>query len=310
VQRYTYAVTPYAIQPVITANGYGLDPVLTNVTFCVGQQIAFNFGFVYTQSRFPSYVSSTNALCNWTLPDKFVNVAITNYMHSLGTNAADCVYYTNNPSLLTTTNSPCTCWYINGTGGAVSMNSSLYFNGKTVSVAAIGQIGIYRPSTTNFVQFLNDVRWSFPYLAADMSWKESLVSTINGQFGITQLLLGTGIYFDTGGVYALDGNTTIYGENGNNAAQPYDVNNIGSHIVQFLDTPQAPALSLNLTFKNYLVFQPSGNNSIFVTIATNGWYVNASYSLISDVTTPTNLAPASSPANSDEFPIWTIYHPE
>jgi hypothetical protein len=304
VQSYTYPMsgaTEYQAQ--IQANGFTLDPVNTNATFCVGQQITFTLIF----SPIFSFGNGTSLnigdeFCSWTLPAKFVNVATPI--------AFGCTNYTTNYSLLDTTNNTCTCWYVNGSGGTVSVGAYLIMpNGKSVSVAAIGQFAIYRPSLSAFNQQFYDLTWAFPYLGADMSWTMNVDSTFNGQYGITQLLLGTGVYYNTDGQYFLDGNSPIYGEINTNGPSPYYTNNIGSQTLTFQDTPSAPTTSLNLTFQDYLVFQPVGQNSIFVTLATNGWSVNASVNPLTGVLTPSNISPAIIPVDSDVFPYWNEYRP-
>jgi hypothetical protein len=287
----TYTAYPSKIPVMLTANG--IDLSTNNPTFCVGQQIRFSLNFS------PTLTPSTG-IYSWTLPAKFVNVATP---ISFG-----CTDYTTDYSLLDTTNNSCTCWYVNGSGGSVSVSALLFMpNGKPVSVAAIGKFTIFRPSLSDFDQQLYDLTWNFPTLRADMSWKMNVDSTFNGQYGITQLLLGTGIYYGTGGQYVLDGNSPIYGEIGTNGPVPYYTNDPGSQALRFLDSPSAPTTSLNLTFKDYLRFQPSGNNSIFVTLATNGWSVNASVNPLTGTLTPTNIPPAIQPVDSDEFPVWYAY---
>jgi hypothetical protein len=289
---YTHTVVPTQIPVTLTANGNDLSQ--TNPTFCVGQQIIFALNISAT------YMSG---LFQWTFPDKYVNAVSP-------PNSARCIICTDNSSLLVSTNNSCTNWYVNGTGGTVNVGASLIMpNGQSVALAALGQFTIYRPTNSDFTPILNNLTWSFPNLQAAMSWNETLDSEYDGQFGITQLLLGTGIYYGTGGQYVLDGNTAIYGETGTNGPSPYSTNDPSQQTLHFLDTPNAPTLSMNLTFQDYLVFQPAGNNSIFVTIATNGWFANASVSL-SGVITPASLQPASDPVDSDVFPTWTENRPE
>lgn len=118
--------------PQIQANGILLDPVKTNATFCVGQQIAFSF-ILNTPYGMPCL--TTNLLCNWTFPDKFVNSIIPNPPGS--------TIYTNNPSLLVTTNASCTNWYVNGSGGTVSVGANLILpNGKSIGISAAGKFTI------------------------------------------------------------------------------------------------------------------------------------------------------------------------
>jgi hypothetical protein len=131
--------TEYQAQ--IQANGTTLDPSKINATFCVGQQINFTLDLAIVFGNNGTQVSFTNVLCNWTLPAKFVNVATPNSA------AVPCTNYTTNYSLLDTTNNSCTCWYVNGSGGNVSVGASLIMpNGKSVSLAALGQFAIYSPS--------------------------------------------------------------------------------------------------------------------------------------------------------------------
>jgi hypothetical protein len=66
---------------------------------------------------------------------------------------------------------------------------------------------------------------------------------------------------------------------------------------------------MDSTFQDYLVFQPVGQNSFFVTLATNGWSVNASVNLLTGVLTPSNIPPALIPMPSDVFPYWDEYRP-
>ena len=143
-----------------------------------------------------------------------------------------------------------------------------------------------------------------------MTWNVTVNSEFDGQFGIIQLLLGTGLYYGTGGEYVLDGSTEIYGPPNTNGPSSYRTNNPATHVLGFLDTPSAPAtpcVDMNLKFKDYLRFQPAGG--IFVTIATNGWYVDASACLLTGAS-KTNCPPASPYTDNDEFPVWQYYRPE
>lgn len=80
----------------------------------------------------------------------------------------------------------------------------------------------------------------------------------------------------------------------------------------FLDTPMAPAtpcVDMNAVFKDYLRFRPTGSSSIWVTIATNMWYMNGSACLWSGMT-QSNLPPAGPLTDNDEFPVWPDHFPE
>jgi len=200
------------------------------------------------------------------------------------------------------TNMTTGCWFVNGSGGSAGIAMNLHMsNGQYVNVAANGNYTIYKPSFSPITPLLNDIYFSFPYLNADMSWRVTVNSKYDGQYGITQLLLGTGIYYGTGGQYILDGSSEIYGEYGTNGPSPYTADDPSTHGLRFQDSPRVPAYSMNLKFKDYLRFQPNGG--IYVTIAKNGWHVKASASL-SGVVTPSTLPPATPLVDSDEFPVW------
>ena len=128
-------------------------------------------------------------------------------------------------------------------------------------------------------------------------------------YGITQLLFGTGFYYNTSGQYVLDGNTEIYGTPQSNGPSSYDPNDSSSQTLNFLDTPTAPAtpcVDMDIQFKDYLRFQPAGDGSIFITIAINGWHVNASACLLTGIS-GSDAPPATAPVDSDEFPLWNTY---
>ena len=293
---YTFTLTANKYTPVIAARGNGNnydDLSVTNPKFCVGQQLTFWMNWN------PPTTNIDNIF--WHLPDKYVNQP-TNY-------SATCTTYVNNDNLLT--NATTQCWYVRDPGGACSVRETLHFaNGQSVNIAAAGNFTIYRPSFTNFTQQTYQLRWDFPSLSwfnADMFWNVTVNSKYDGQYGFTQLLLGTGVYYGTGGAYVLDGDSEIYGESGNNGPSIYKANDPNYQTLTFQDDPGAPTYSMNLDFQDYLRFQPSGDGSIFVTIGKNGWSVNADYSVLSGIFTPTNIPPATRPVDNDEFPKWNTY---
>jgi len=244
---------------------------------------------------------------NWQLPGTFVNY----YFQASPPDGS--VNYFKHSDLLQNTNTT-SCWFVSGTGGKVGMNLNLHFNnGQYASVAAVGNIAIYRPTFTNFTQMTYDLNWNFPSLSwfnADMGWNVTVNSKYDGQYGITQLLLGTGIFsYGTGGKYVLDGYSEIYGETGARGPATYVANNIGTHTLRFEDSPGAMVYSMGLDFNDYLRFKPDGGDSIYVTIGKNGWSVNASYDVLSGTFTPTNISPATRPVGSDEFPQWQTLRP-
>ena len=58
--RYSYSVTPYKMEAILSANTYDLSE--TSPTFCVGQQITFS---LYVPALY------VNAAVNWNLPKTF-----------------------------------------------------------------------------------------------------------------------------------------------------------------------------------------------------------------------------------------------
>jgi hypothetical protein len=144
-----------------------------------------------------------------------------------------------------------------------------------------------------------------------MTWDVTLNSKYDGSFGVTQLLDSEYIPYDTDGEAWLDGNSEVYGTT-NNAPDQYTATNSASfHVTTLDDHPNAPAtpcVTMKANFTDYLRFQPVGDGSIFVTIATNGWYMDGAACLISGVSSD-NLPPASSPVDNDDFPLWSNYRP-
>jgi len=289
--------------PYISANGTDLRT--TAPVFCVGQHLTFQLAFEPTLT-FVDHVS------HWKLPDKFVNEPWqTLYSGPEGSYPLGSVNYRVNANLLT--NLATSCWYVNGPSGLVSIGTNIRFsNGQLASLAANGTFSIYRPSFSNFLATANGFTWNSPWLEGAMAFNVNLNSTNSGYFGITQLIYGTGLYYGTAGEFWLDGNSEIYGEPGSNGPKWYDPGDAATHGVSLIDGPSAPAapcVDMNATFKDYLRFMPAGASNIFVTIATNGWFMDGSACLIGGMTR-SNLPPAVAPANTDEFPQWVHHMPE
>jgi hypothetical protein len=279
--------------PSITANNINLS---TNTPeFCVGQQV--NFGVSWNAT--PSYCNSVQ---HWTIPDKYVNET-RDYSYS-------CTTYVKDTDLLT--NSTIQCWYVNGSGGKASIGMNLQFaNGQTASIATDGSFTIYRPSFTGFHNFANGFSWSTPFLNAITDWDVTLNSKYDGAFGYTQILNSDNpnSYYYTGGFNYLDGNSEIYGNQITNGPQQYIVTNLVSHFLTFQDSPQslaAPCATMAANFSDYLRFQPAGG--IYVTIATNGWYMNGSACLTGPIS-PDDLPLAGNLINDDTFPTWVSTRP-
>jgi hypothetical protein len=125
---------------------------VTNPEFCAGQLVNFKFDGLPTGSV-------VSMLGNWNLPSKYVNeqwqlqqwivtdpTSGSGYLQSYGS-----VNYRINAALLQNTNQT-SCWFVNGNGGPIVVSLNLQFNnGQYVSVAASGNISIYRPTNSNFL---------------------------------------------------------------------------------------------------------------------------------------------------------------
>jgi len=315
---YMFSVNATKYTAQIQANGVALDPVLTNATFCVGQQINFKLGFS------PS-LSFTNQLCEWTLPPTFVN--------SSTTNSAGCIKYTNDSSLLVTTTNSCANWYVNGPGGAVNVGASMLMpNGHSVSIAALGQFAIYRPQLTSLVPSTNiaivletnnspniymgvggsmnqkgGMQWNL-YVSVNTNFQgqATYVQLLNQSYSWDEPYLLTGIthYDTTDNEYWLD-NTYPY-----LAAGPFPVAGAAINLNwNFGDSPDISGPLYSFAdcidiFKTYVCFQPNGG--IPVTIGRVDWAWNGMTVLSNGIwsLTISNIVMPTLDGADDTFPQW------
>ena len=289
---------------VITAstNGTAVDLSTTKPEFCVGQQVTF------TLAGLPMG-SISNMVGKWQLPTNYVNNV---YQQFVLFSPAPTVYDVN-PGLLANTNQV-SCWYVKGNGGHIMVGLSLLFNnGQYANVAANGDFAIYRPTFSGFQNDGNGLDWDSPYLVGTMDWDVNLDSKYDGLFGVTQTLNSNNENSDyyTGGFDTLDGDTEIYGTPNTNGPSIYIASDpIIKHNIFFGDAPKAiaaPCANMIVNFNDYLRFKPGvlpNDGNIYVTIATNGWYVNGSACLIGSIS-PNDLPPATAPVNNVAFPTWT-----
>jgi hypothetical protein len=292
VQKYTLTLTA-------STNGTAVDLLTTNTPeFCVGQYVTFAL------NGLPTDGSIVDMVGNWQLPTKYVNEV---YQPFALFSPASTVYDIN-ASLLANTNQT-SCWFVNGSGGAVSIGLNLHFNnGQYASVAAAGNISVYRPTFSHFHNDQNGFSWGTAKLVGVMEWDVKLDSKYDGLFGVTQLLNTDNENSDyyTGGYDFLDGSTEIYGTKATNGPSTYTVTDNNSHSIDFYDSPADiafPCANMMANFTDYLRFQPSGSGNIYVTIATNGWYMNG-HACLGGSISPDALPPATAPVNSDTFPTW------
>ncbi|MGP8199558.1 MAG: hypothetical protein ACLQU4_08675 [Limisphaerales bacterium] len=305
-------------QAQILANGSALDPVATNATFCVGQQITFTYQLVNldTSQVFPC----ANASYNWTLPNP------NQYFTSFTNNSAGCPIYTNNARVLGS-KAPA-CWYVGGTGGSVTVG--VYFqlpNGSYTTIPAIGQFAIYRPTLEGFTNDPPAMITNYGgYLSlgtgniGGMSYEVDVLSSSAGCADILQLINRNGnsgaIPVTTSGQYWLD--TCQFYLSGTS-----DPDNVRVVLVDE-DTPllftDDPAIGLNYLypiyttsvsdqFVDYVAFRPgsrNANTNIYVTLGKAAWswsglttWSNGQWSTPSGgVAWPSNFD------SSDDFPQW------
>ena len=219
---------PYITLSTVTTNNVNLDTNTPEV--CVGQNVAF-------QLAFDPSLSYLDLAGQWHLPDKFVNEGYTPFVLF----SPKPTLYRVNDGLLRNTNAT-SCWYVNGHGGGVSIGANLHFsNGQYVSIAAMGDFTVHRPSSSDFVRIANEFVWDAPELTGDMQWKVKLNSKYDGLFGTTQLLSADGGLYDTGGSVFLDGDSEIYGEpDSKGIAKSYILLSTDplAHITSLFDTPR------------------------------------------------------------------------
>ena len=294
--HYSFNVQAQDVQLHILANGIDLS---TNTPeFCVGQQVIFT-------AQFDPPIDYSNIVAHWHLPDKYVNETNQSFLLE----SPYPTVYDINQDLLT--NLTTSCWYVNGTGGTVSIGMDLLLpDGHSIPVAAKGNFTVYRPTLSNFQALDNGFTWNSPTLQGQMDWSTTINSKYDGFIGVTQLLNANGGVYDTDGEDFLDGNTEIYGEPNetNGLGEIYVTNNIATHTTIFDDNPSsvaAPCVNMVANFKDYIRFKPgvAGDTNIWITLGTNGWTMDGQACLVIG-TSYTNLPPASTPINTDEFPEW------
>ncbi len=316
---YTFSFNYMECTPLIAANGTNLDTVTTNATFCVGQQINFTLGFSGSTLGTVSY---SNELCNWSLPATFVNRPIS---------SGFCTNYTNSSSLLVTTNSPCTCWYVNGSGGTASVGANVIVpTGKSFHIAALGQFAVVAPTIDDF-QPPNSLQVIFntnngASVSAPVTFNTYVLppSDFSGTATYAQLVESSDSYY-----------TSVYGlaiHNGESTGGNFWLDN---NYPYALDTPQflswdddpvkfvthndhpglepgqfpfCTSISITNLFKTYLQFQPTGGIPVTIGRIDWGWSCNATESNGMWSWTLTTNQPAPNWSDST-FPLWTnVFH--
>jgi hypothetical protein len=286
---FTFSVGGQKYPLTILANGNDLS--VTNPVFCAGQQIDFSLDGL-------PLGSIVSMLGQWGLPTKYVNEQWQHTRNNFGiTVPYGSINYRVNSSLLQNTNQT-SCWFVNGSGGHVTVGLNLQFpNGQYVSVAANGDFSIIKPHITRialqnppFGGTVSVVPGELRLLNNAMSYHAYISKTYPGQFGITQLIkrfywtiLGptfVPIWSSTHGDYWLDtseyydGLTSItLNENEYPSQDEY------SSYSDLTDGPGFGMLmigaSCEVHCRDYIRFTPSGSGSIPVTIERVDWSWNS-----------------------------------
>lgn len=312
----------------------GLTTATTNANLdtdvpevCVGQQATFVLNGL-------PMGSISNMVGRWTLPAKYVNAKL-QYI-----NGVTSPNYFVNDWLLQNTNQT-SCWFVNGNGSHVLVGLNILFtDGQYASVAANGDITVYRPSFQDFSTansgggFTNSARtfiWDGNILSYGNEstgehaqfWSAMINSKYNGAIGILQLVNAEYTQnfgwcpdcrdtLNTGGDSWLDGTPTGSYQDPNNYTEfTYLTSVISSHTIDISDQPEgnlwvASPINVRLfgQFSDYLRFIPSGSSSISITLATNSWSMEGLAKVTGGIVT--NSTPIPTPlVTSDSFPVWT-----
>ena len=311
----------YKLTLTATTNNTTVDLSTNTPEFCVGQYVTFAANWDST----PPGIIDVDTISHWTLPAKYVNESWQQTTITFNQPYGS-INYRINSALLQNTNQT-SCWFVNGQGGTAGINMNLHFsNGQYVSIAAVGDFTIYRPTFSGFQNLQNgfspfptyykypsdDFGVMVPFFEGNMRWRVTLDSKYDGLFGVTQLLTSDTSPYDTGGVPWLDGDSEIYGT-ATNGPDGYTADNPSTHDTILEDHPRDSVIvtgcsTMKAGFDDYLRFMPSGNNSIYITIGKSGWYMDGAACRDTGIT-KSNLPPASRMVGLDDFPVWTGVRP-
>ncbi|MGH7988844.1 MAG: hypothetical protein ACREDS_01430 [Limisphaerales bacterium] len=262
-----------------------------------------------------------NMVGNWNLPGEFVNEQWQNQEWvvtdpSIGAGYYEpygSVNYRIDSGLLANTNIT-SCWFINKPGGSVSVGVNLQFsNGQTASIAAKGNISVYRPSVNQPVLFgpygaaiTSDTPPMLELADNAMYFKVTINSKYDGSFGLTQLV---NMYSETVVVPpdVLQGATT-FGNFNLDGGEYYDGQFSITNSCQINDAPGQSLIffagSYTGNWKDYVRFTPTGGIPVTIgridwnwsATAENpgtGWYISSD-----GVDGPTLY-------DDDSFPVWS-----
>jgi len=340
---YTFTLDKQKYKLQIFANGYLLahDKVNLAAQFCVGQYIGF-------EQQFLPFLPETTIYSpvKWAFDGTYVNTNIPpdyddpDYLVKSGLTMSGSGYYTNEPAFLTGLSAH--AWWISGgangdANSPATYNATLgegltFANGQYVALATHGQFHMYRPQVVNPTVTAPEISF---ILASDNSPNELIANfgysakvicpvTFSGQAFYTQLIdrAETNNYSNPlfgweteySGEFVLDGDSP-YGSDSSltlpstlrvqHGDDPFVKD--GFPVGSFVDYVYCKDL-----FKLYLQFQPSGSDSIPVTLGRIDWGWEGLEKKTSGVwTMSVNNPSGPTPDWSDEsFPYWRYIRPK
>jgi len=324
-KHYDTEADPQKYKLFIQANTHILQPdrVTQFANFWVGQKI--NFSPVWSPEA-PPFVEA-NSHFHWNLPGNYVNEPVV-----YSSQTPNCVTYDINSSLLA--NQTTYCWYKRDLQAATaSVGMTLNFqNGQNVSIAALGQFDMHRPTlvTKDMCSDLaNTITMGSPCLFVTNN--SSSVTLGNSQGGYarfwamfharpgdhffeTQIVQsyrkwGNNSPVDSGSDWWFDGSF----ENKPGSSSPADVNGIGTvqQTDQYPGVPlEQPEAKVNDVFKTYFRYQPPEGDSIAITLGRVNWswavdaqYISGTWNI------PSGTISSPDYHDDDNFPQWNGTHP-
>jgi hypothetical protein len=312
----------------VMANGHDLST--TKPEFCVGQNVSFDLtGLPLGQVQ--------NLVGTWKLPAKYVNEEWQHFT-TLPSESPEIppmtVYYGSvnyriNSGLLENTNQT-SCWFVNGSGGRVSVGMSVLFsNGQSVSVAGNGNVAIYRPTVFNLnpgnAYVVIDTNYAPEvYLGVGDSDSSGLGSmTWDLTFGVKPIYRGTVSYLQLINrswswdieTFNLPRSRSTGGEFWLDNIDPYTAFTTGNNppaefILPFGDGPSLQDelhsfADLSDSFQTYARFQPIGGIPITLGRISWSWHGQTARSGEDWVLGAEEVVGPTLDASVDSFPEWT-----
>ncbi len=212
------------------------------------------------------------------------------------------------------------CWYVDALqAGTASVGMSLQFdNGQIVSIAAVGQFTVVKPTTT-FVPIYHgtpNIWITNGFLALknhDMSFKHSIQSDFSGLAGYIQLISGSVTRDETVSTvgYELDNAPYARGQQTINNTEDTSLRRAFFYDAPSVGVPISTSNhgSMNYSYETYLLFKPDAGPgpNIFVPLRLVTWGLTASTTFNNGWTVDPGSS-TSGPTDHDstgDFPVWT-----